>query len=61
MERWKSTILATQVMALLTPEAQNLIKIHTKKHFNGLTPSQMKLSLIAILFSMKFSSLCGWM
>ncbi len=25
MECWKSTILATQVMALLTPEAQNLI------------------------------------
>jgi hypothetical protein len=30
MERWKSTILATQVMALLTPEAHNSIKIHKK-------------------------------
>jgi hypothetical protein len=28
MERWKSTILASQVMALLTPEAQASIKIH---------------------------------
>jgi hypothetical protein len=28
MERWKSTILAHQVMALLTPEAQASIKIH---------------------------------
>jgi hypothetical protein len=30
MEHWKSTILATQAMALLTPEVQNLIKIHKK-------------------------------
>jgi hypothetical protein len=28
MERWKSTILAHQVMALLTLEAQASIKIH---------------------------------
>jgi hypothetical protein len=28
MERWKSTILASQVMALLTLEAQASIKIH---------------------------------
>jgi hypothetical protein len=32
MERWKSTILAAQVMALLTPEAQNLMKIHKKAY-----------------------------
>jgi hypothetical protein len=37
MERWKSTILATQVMALLTPEAQNLIKIQ-KKAFQWIDP-----------------------
>jgi hypothetical protein len=28
MERWKSTILASQVMVLLMPEAQASIKIH---------------------------------
>jgi hypothetical protein len=32
MKCWKSTILAAQVMALLTPEAHNLIKIHTKAY-----------------------------
>jgi len=32
MERWKFTILAAQVMTLLTPEAQNLIKIHKKAY-----------------------------
>jgi hypothetical protein len=32
MERWKSTILAAQVMAFLTPEAQNLIKIGKKAY-----------------------------
>ncbi len=32
MERWKPTILAAQVMALLTPEAQNLNKIHKKAY-----------------------------
>jgi hypothetical protein len=37
MERWKSTILATQVMALLIPEAQNSIKIH-KKAFQWIDP-----------------------
>ncbi len=37
MERWKSTILATQVMALLTPEAQNSIKIQ-KKAFQWIDP-----------------------
>jgi hypothetical protein len=37
MERWKSTILATQVMALLTPEAQNSIIIH-KKAFQWIDP-----------------------
>jgi hypothetical protein len=37
MERWKSTILATQVMALLTPEAQNSMKIH-KKAFQWIDP-----------------------
>ncbi len=30
MEHWKSTILATQIMTLLTSEAQILIKIHEK-------------------------------
>ncbi len=37
MEHWKSTILATQVMALLTPEAQNTIKIQ-KKAFQWTDP-----------------------
>jgi hypothetical protein len=37
MEHWKSIILATQVMALLTPEAQNSIKIH-KKAFQWIDP-----------------------
>ncbi len=37
MEHWKSSILATQVMALLTPEAQNLIKSH-KKAFQWIDP-----------------------
>jgi hypothetical protein len=32
MEPWKSTILAARVMALLTPEAQNPIKIHKKAY-----------------------------
>jgi hypothetical protein len=32
MEYWKLIILATQVMALLTSEAQNLIKIHKKAY-----------------------------
>jgi hypothetical protein len=32
MERWKSLILAYQVMALLTPEAQASIKIHKKAY-----------------------------
>ncbi len=30
MEHWKYNILATQVIALWTPEAQNLIEIHKK-------------------------------
>jgi hypothetical protein len=38
IEHWKSTILATQVMALLTPEAQNSIKIH-KKAFQWIDPN----------------------
>jgi hypothetical protein len=42
MECWKSTILATQVMALLTPEAQNLIKIH-KKSFQCIDPISDKI------------------
>ncbi len=37
MECWKSAILATQVMALLTPEAQNSIKIN-KKAFQWIDP-----------------------
>ncbi len=37
MEHWKSTILTTQVIAVLTPEAQNLIKIH-KKAFQWIDP-----------------------
>jgi hypothetical protein len=32
MERWKSTILSNQVMALLTPEAQTAIRIHKKTY-----------------------------
>jgi hypothetical protein len=32
MECWKSSILAYQVMALLTPEAQASIKIHKKAY-----------------------------
>ena len=32
MERWKSTILSHQVMALLTPDAQTAIKIHKKAY-----------------------------
>jgi hypothetical protein len=32
MERWKSSILAYQVMAFLTPEAQASIKIHKKAY-----------------------------
>jgi hypothetical protein len=31
-EHWKSTTLAAQVTALLTPEAQNSIKIHKKAY-----------------------------
>jgi hypothetical protein len=37
MEHWKSTTLATQVIALLTPEAQNLININ-KKAFQWIDP-----------------------
>jgi hypothetical protein len=32
LERWKSTIMAYQVMNLLSPEAQVAIKIHRKKY-----------------------------
>jgi hypothetical protein len=38
IERWKSSILAYQVMALLTPEAQASIKIH-KKAYSWTDPS----------------------
>jgi hypothetical protein len=37
IEHWKPTILATQVMAFLTPEAQNSIKIQ-KKAFQWIDP-----------------------
>jgi hypothetical protein len=32
MERWKSTVLAYQVMAMLTPEGQASIKIQEKAY-----------------------------
>jgi hypothetical protein len=32
LERWKSTILSHQIMAMLTPEAQIAIKIHKSKY-----------------------------
>jgi hypothetical protein len=42
MERWKSSILAYQVMALLMPEAQASIKIH-KKAYSWTDPSTDKI------------------
>jgi hypothetical protein len=52
MERWKSLILAYQVMALLTPEAQASIKIH-KKTFSWADPLRMKLLKTVARSSMK--------
>jgi hypothetical protein len=35
LECWKSTIMAHQVMQLLSPKGQVEIKIHMKRNFNG--------------------------